>query len=102
MLINAPGHTLAARPFLPGQRAEHDAGALDRLLRRIQGIVCGLHGHDSILQYERDRLSLVCTSCGHQTPGWEVTPHAFVMRRRADPKPARPSVADIGIVRRVA
>ena len=101
MLINAPGHTLAARPFLPGQSAGHP-GALDRVLKRIQDIVCGLHGHDSILQYERDRLFLVCTSCGHETPGWEVTPRTFAMKRRTDPKPARPSVAGIGIVRKVA
>jgi hypothetical protein len=102
MLINAPGHTLAARPFLPGQSAGHTSGALDRVLKRIQGIVCGLHGHDSILQYERDRLSLVCTSCGHQTPGWEVTPRTFAMKRRSEAKPARSPVADIGIVRKVA
>ena len=101
MLINAPGHTLAARPFLPGQSAGH-AGALGRLLKRIQDIVCGLRGHDSISSTERDRLFLVCTSCGHETPGWEVTPHTFAMKRRGDPKPARASVSGICVVRKVA
>ena len=34
---------------------------------------CGLHGHDSLLQFEQDRMFLKCTSCGHETPGWELT-----------------------------
>jgi len=99
MMINAPDHTLAARSFLPADTGERTSGALERLLKRIQGVMCGLHGHDSVLQYERNRMFLQCTSCGHETPGWEVTPGAFQMRR-ADPKPARALTSDLGIVRR--
>jgi hypothetical protein len=33
---------------------------------------CGLHGHDNLLHFEKDRMSLECASCGHQTPGWEL------------------------------
>ena len=36
-------------------------------------VVCGLHGHDVLLQYERDRLSLRCVSCGHESPGWDLS-----------------------------
>jgi len=34
--------------------------------------ICGLHGHDSFLHFETDRMSLRCVSCGHETPGWEL------------------------------
>ncbi|MEQ1729381.1 MAG: hypothetical protein ABL982_13480 [Vicinamibacterales bacterium] len=39
---------------------------------RMRQFVCGLHGHDRLLQFERARLSLKCTSCGHETPGWNL------------------------------
>ncbi len=39
---------------------------------RIGQFVCGLHGHDRLLQFERGRLSLKCASCGHETPGWDL------------------------------
>jgi hypothetical protein len=34
--------------------------------------ICGLHGHDSLLHFETDRMSLRCVSCGHESPGWEL------------------------------
>ena len=45
---------------------------------------CGLHGHDTLLQFEQDRMFLRCVSCGHETPGWDlndVTPPAAVTAR---------------------
>ena len=33
---------------------------------------CGLHGHDSLLQFERNRIFLQCASCGFETPGWQI------------------------------
>ncbi len=39
---------------------------------RLQQLVCGMHGHDELLQFERGRLSLKCASCGHETPGWDL------------------------------
>jgi hypothetical protein len=38
----------------------------------IRQFVCGLHGHDNLLQFGRGRLSLKCVSCGHESPGWEI------------------------------
>ncbi len=49
--------------------ARHDVS----VLRRVQQAICSLHGHDSLLQIERERMFLRCTSCGYETPGWEVT-----------------------------
>jgi len=37
--------------------------------------ICGLHGHDSLLHFEHDRMSLRCVSCGHESPGWELADH---------------------------
>ena len=39
---------------------------------RMRQFVCGMHGHDELLQFERGRLSLKCASCGHETPGWNL------------------------------
>jgi hypothetical protein len=46
--------------------------ALARAARYLQQFFCGLHGHDSLLHFEQGRMSLLCSSCGYQTPGWEV------------------------------
>ena len=39
---------------------------------RVRQAFCGLHGHDSLLQFEQDRMFLKCVSCGHESPGWEL------------------------------
>jgi hypothetical protein len=36
-------------------------------------VFCGLHGHDNLLQFQQDRMYLKCVSCGHESPGWELT-----------------------------
>jgi hypothetical protein len=49
------------------------AGALLFLAaRRVRQFICGLHGHDALLHFESNRLSLECTSCGYDSPGWDV------------------------------
>ena len=45
---------------------------LARLAKVAQQFICSLHGHDSLLHFEHGRMSLLCTSCGHETPGWDV------------------------------
>jgi hypothetical protein len=47
-------------------------GLLARAGGQVRQFICGLHGHDSLLHFEEGRLSLLCTSCGHETPGWDV------------------------------
>jgi hypothetical protein len=50
--------------------------SLKRLMARlglhIRQFICSLHGHDSLLNFEHGRISLLCSSCGHETPGWDV------------------------------
>ena len=43
---------------------------------KLHQFVCGLHGHDSLLHFERGRMSLKCVSCGHESPGWEIRKRA--------------------------
>jgi hypothetical protein len=43
------------------------------VLDRMRQMLCGLHGHDTLLHFEQGRMSLRCVSCGHETPGWELT-----------------------------
>jgi hypothetical protein len=47
-------------------------GLLARVGGQVHQFVCGLHGHDSLLHFQTGRLSLLCTSCGHETPWWDV------------------------------
>jgi hypothetical protein len=38
----------------------------------LRQLYCGLHGHDNLLQFGKDRMYLQCVSCGHETAGWEL------------------------------
>jgi hypothetical protein len=61
-------------------------GLAGRVIDRLRQVVCGLHGHDSMLQFEQDRMFLRCVSCGHETPGWELNEAAPTVTLRAEPK----------------
>ena len=39
---------------------------------RTRQFLCSLHGHDSLMHFEEGRMSLLCSSCGYETPGWDV------------------------------
>lgn len=46
---------------------------------------CGLFGgHDRLMHYEKDRLTLRCIACKHDTPGWQLTAPAPVMRHEPE------------------
>ena len=45
---------------------------LNHFSERVRQFICGLHGHDALLHFGQGRLSLQCTSCGHETPGWDL------------------------------
>ena len=59
------------------------------VMDRVRQMLCGLHGHDSLLQFEQDRMFLRCVSCGHETPGWELNeaPPTVAVRTEARTKP---------------
>jgi len=52
---------------------EATAGFVSRAINRLGQLMCGLKGHDSVLHFEGKRVMMRCTSCGHDTPGWEVS-----------------------------
>ena len=54
-----------------------------RAFTQVRQFVCGLHGHDELFHFDRERLSLFCASCGHQSAGWRVSETA--PRRTAEP-----------------
>ena len=47
-------------------------GGLARMMTTMNQLFCGLRGHDTLLRFENERMSLRCVSCGHETPGWEL------------------------------
>ena len=47
-------------------------GVMSRVGEQLRRFICGLHGHDSLLHFGDGRVSLLCSSCGHETPGWDV------------------------------
>jgi len=60
---------------LPMGHVQHGAqeGLLARLVAWLGQFFCGLfHGHHSVLHFEDGRMLLRCTSCGHDSPGWEI------------------------------
>ena len=69
----------SARPAM-----EQDGGGGVGVLQRVRQWMCGLHGHDRLLQFERDRMFLQCVSCGHQSPGWLLTEARPTLRLRGD------------------
>lgn len=42
----------------------------------LNQFLCGLTGHDRLPHFEKDRMSLRCCSCKHETPGWDLRPAA--------------------------
>ena len=51
-------------------------GVVVRVMGRLGQLLCGIRGHDSVLHFEGKRVMMRCTSCGHDTPGWEVSGRA--------------------------
>lgn len=47
---------------------------LARIAQQVRQFLCGLHGHDALLHFEAQRMSMQCTSCGFETPGWDLKP----------------------------
>jgi hypothetical protein len=79
--------------------ASHSEGLATAVIDRIGQLVCGLHGHDQIMQFDKGRMFLRCVSCGHESPGWQMPKRSPVLKfagaaRPEDQKqeiPSRPS-----------
>jgi hypothetical protein len=71
MVTNYP-HTIASQGDGSTRGEAYGEGLGERVIDRLRHLVCGLHGHDTLLQFDHGRMFLRCVSCGHETPGWEV------------------------------
>jgi hypothetical protein len=54
---------------------------LYQTLTWLRETMCGLRGHSLLLHFESHRVCLECSTCGHQTPGWHVSPSQRIARR---------------------
>ena len=81
MVTNYP-QRLTATTTMEGAQAA--GSAMNRAIVRVSQLLCGLRGHDSVLHFEGKRVMMRCTSCGHDSPGWEVSGRAPRQRYEGD------------------
>jgi hypothetical protein len=102
MKTNAPDSTASAHAGAGNGVDGEPPGLIERALRTLQCALCGVHGHESVLQHEPTRLYLRCMSCGYETPGWEVTPAPLLARRQAESRSQIATLRPLTAIRRVA
>ena len=51
--------------------------------------MCGVRGHDTLLQFDQHRLSLRCVTCGYQTTGWTIGDAPSLAHVTPSPRHAR-------------
>lgn len=85
MVTNYP-HSIASHDNRLQTTAEGGkmVGFRGRAADWLRQMICGLHGHDTLLHFDKDRISLQCVSCGHETPGWELNEVPPTVRLRGD------------------
>ena len=69
MVTNYPQQLTATS----GVGTQNGETLVNRAVWRVNQFLCGLRGHDSVLHFEGKRVNMRCTSCGHDSPGWEVS-----------------------------
>jgi hypothetical protein len=65
---------------------------------RLRQLLCGIRGHENLMHFEGNRVMMRCTSCGHDTPGWEVATRG--PRRRFEGDARRHELARPRLVKR--
>jgi hypothetical protein len=55
-------------------------------LDRLRRWWCALRGHDTLLHYQDEKLSLWCASCDHETPGWALNETPPTVTQQGDPR----------------
>ena len=70
MVTNYPQRLTASEMARTNGRT--DDSLMARLMESVRQAFCGLRGHDSVLHFEENRVLLRCTSCGYDSPGWDV------------------------------
>ena len=88
-------------PTDSAQGRTEPTGVVARVGGQVRQFICGLHGHDALLHFGDGRVSLLCSSCGYETPGWDVK-GAHVARRQTATPEARVVSMPLVSERRVA
>src|SRR2546423_6470024 len=103
MVTNYP-HSIASHDERMRPTAEDASvdGVSGRVIDRLRQMYCGLHGHDTLLQFEQDRMFLRCVSCGHETPGWELNEAPPTVTLRGDARHHRLPAPPLIRSRRIA
>jgi hypothetical protein len=83
MVTNYP-QQLAATATTEARNDGDSNGFMARMVARMGQAVCGLHGHDSVLHFEGNRVMMRCTSCGYDSPGWEISGQGPRLRYHGD------------------
>jgi hypothetical protein len=78
MVTNYPQQLAAAAEIT----FERTGNAVARGMARLGQLICGFSGHDEVLQFSDKKVLMRCTSCGRESPGWEVSGRG--PRRRFD------------------
>ena len=84
MVTNYPQQLATTGQVISGAGQERGSSVLARAASRVGQLFCGLRGHDTVLHFEGNRVMMRCTSCGHNTPGWEITGHGPRKRFEGD------------------
>ena len=61
------------------------------LTLRLRHLMCGLGGHELVLHFEHDHLSLQCFLCGYQSSGWSLRAEGDVVAYSASSRIDNPS-----------
>ena len=88
MVTNYPQQLTASNRVSSGE-GERDTrnpgdGLVSRAMVRVGRLLCGVRGHDAVLHFEGNRVMMRCTSCGHDSPGWEISGHGPKRRYEGD------------------
>jgi hypothetical protein len=65
-----------------GTNAIRSLALLRLAVSYVREAVCGLRGHEMVLNFEPDRLSLQCLTCGARTEGWTIDVNPVFRRPR--------------------
>jgi hypothetical protein len=73
MVTQFPPRMASREDLTEAGAQQQDDGLGTAVVAKVKQMFCGMHGHDNLLQFERERMFLRCVSCGHESPGWELT-----------------------------
>ena len=73
MVTQFPPRVASHEDLTEAAAQRQDDGLGSAVALKVKRMFCGMHGHDNLMQFERDRMFLRCVSCGYESPGWELT-----------------------------